>query len=757
MIDFIVINRRWKNCILDSRSFPSADAGSDHQLVMCKMRLKLKSSNRSKPSGYKARKHDLSKLKDQTVLSMYQLELSDKLVSSTADINQTLDQAAEAYSSIIKAAADNILGFTRSRKKPWISNNTLDIVDKRREVKRLLSSTPSLKPVYNQLTREIRQGINRDHENWCIDNCNQLEKLQNTHQTCSLHKKIKELTRGTTIPDKSITIKDRNGTVLTTEDDVRKRWSEYCSDLYNYDINPDNSTLADLWVGQEQEPEPDIIVAEVEAAITKLKPMKAPGIDGVCGELIQYGGEAALNGIHAICQRAWKEESFPQIWTKSVIVAIPKKGDLQKCENYRTISLIVHASKILLEIIRRRLKPHIESHLSEEQAGFRPDRSTVEQIFVWRQLAERYIEAQHGELVNVFIDFKKAFDRVWHAGMLRVLQHYNIPRKLTAMIQNLYSQAVSAVRVGTDISDWFRQTVGVRQGCVLSPDLFNLFLEHVLAEALDVYQGGALINGRRVSNLRFADDIDLMGETVMEAQDIVQDVHESSQRYGLEISKDKTKVLLVAKEQRDITIKIDDQKLDQVSHFKYLGTEVTDQNRSTTDLRCRTAQALAACSNLRVIWRNQGVSLNTKLRLLDCLVLPIALYGCETWTMNKADIDKLCAFGMKCLRVMFNINWRDHVTNHEIATRASRPEGYIVETVQHRQHTWLGHVLRMDGNRLPKMSLQAHAHDVRCRGRPRKSWVESVLEGSRLDLRTAVHIAHDRKEWRRCRSGAYDQ
>ena len=64
---------------------------------------------------------------------------------------------------------------------------------------------------------------------------------------------------------------------------------------------------------------------------------------------------------------------------------------------------------------------------------------------------------------------------------------------------------------------------------------------------------------------------------------------------------------------------------------------------------------------------------------------------------------------------------------HEIAVCASRPEGYIVEIVQHRQHTWLGRVLRMDGNRLPKMSLQAHAHDVRCRGRPRKSWVESII------------------------------
>jgi len=74
-------------------------------------------------------------------------------------------------------------------------------------------------------------------------------------------------------------------------------------------------------------------MTEVESAIRKLKPMKAPGIDGVCGELIQCGGEAAIRGAHAICQRAWEEEAFPEIWTKSLIVAIPKKGDLQICEN----------------------------------------------------------------------------------------------------------------------------------------------------------------------------------------------------------------------------------------------------------------------------------------------------------------------------------------------------------------------------------------------------------------------------------------
>jgi len=754
MIDFIITNRRWKNCVLNSRSFPSADIGSDHQLVICTLRLKLKCSKKS--NNKLTSKHDISKLKDKVILAEYQQQLANKLPTCT-DTDLTLDQAAESYSKIIKTTADNILEFTRSRKKPWISNATLELTDQRRNIKVKLATEPGLKPAYNQLTRQIRTGINSDYENWCNNNCDELEQLQKTHQTHGLHKKIKELTRGIKVADKSTSIKNKNGRLLTDIDDVRNRWAEYCSELYNHDTKPDDTVLAGLWNNQQQEPTPDISVSEVVAAVKKLKPRKAPGIDGVCGELIQCGGEAALNSIHTICQRAWDQEQFPEIWTKSVIITIPKKGDTQLCENHRTITLIPHASKILLEIIRRRLKPHIESNLSDTQAGFRPGRSTVEQIFVWRQLAERYMEAQNGELVNVFIDFKKAFDRVWHTGMFKVMQHYNIPRKLTALIENLYRQAVSAVRIGCDISGWFSQTVGVRQGCVLSPDLFNLFLDHVLGEALEAYEGGALVNGQRVSDLRFADDIDLMGETESDAQDILEATHQNSKKYGLEISREKTKVMLVAKEDRDVTINIDNHKLEQVSHFKYLGTEITQQNTSSMDIRCRTAQALAAANNLRVIWQNMRISLKTKLRLLDCLVIPIALYGCETWTLNVSDTKKLQAFGMKCLRKLLNISWHEHISNKEVAARASRTEEYIVNKVQHRQHTWLGHVLRMEGKRLPKMSLQAHAHHTRYKGRPRKSWIDTALEGSGLELKPAIQMAHNRDLWRSCIRGTYDR
>ena len=122
--------------------------------------------------------------------------------------------------------------------------------------------------------------------------------------------------------------------------------------------------------------------------------------------------------------------------------------------------------------------------MSEEQAGFRPSRGTIEKIFLLRLLAEKYTELQGGELYFIFIDFKKAFDRVWHEAMWKIMHHYGLSPKLIALLENLYKRAESAVIVGQDITDWFKQTVGVRQGCIVSPDLFNLYLEHILRVAL---------------------------------------------------------------------------------------------------------------------------------------------------------------------------------------------------------------------------------------------------------------------------------
>jgi hypothetical protein len=169
-----------------------------------------------------------------------------------------------------------------------------------------------------------------------------VELYQHTHQTCSRYKKIKEVTSGTSLATKCNIIKDKTGVVL--EDDMCKRCAEYCEELYNYVIKPGEYVLIPLWSGQHQEPECTITLDETEEAIKKLQLMKAPGVDGMCDELIKYEGDAALQGIHNVCQQAWTKKKFLQLWTKSIIFIIPKKA-ISNCVKTITQSvlLLIHA------------------------------------------------------------------------------------------------------------------------------------------------------------------------------------------------------------------------------------------------------------------------------------------------------------------------------------------------------------------------------------------------------------------------------
>ena len=142
----------------------------------------------------------------------------------------------------------------------------------------------------------------------------------------------------------------------------------------------------------------------------------------------------------------------------------------------------------MLTIILNRLKPQVEKIIAEEQAGFRAGRSTTEQIFNLRILCEKYLQHQQ-DLYHVFIDFKKAFDRVWHAALWATMKKYNISTNLIRVIENLYNKATSAVLFNSSIGDWFRTTVGVRQGCLLSPTFFTVYLERIMEDALEDHEG----------------------------------------------------------------------------------------------------------------------------------------------------------------------------------------------------------------------------------------------------------------------------
>ena len=150
---------------------------------------------------------------------------------------------------------------------------------------------------------------------------------------------------------------------------------EYFSELYNYKANGEPSVLN--CPQTDKEDDHPILRKEVEAAVQSLKKGKSAGVNNIPAELVQASGEDVITALTTICNKIWQTGEWPTPWTQNLVIIFPKKGNLQQCQNYQTIGLISHPSKVLLKIILNRLKPQAEKIIAEEQAGFRAGRSTT--------------------------------------------------------------------------------------------------------------------------------------------------------------------------------------------------------------------------------------------------------------------------------------------------------------------------------------------------------------------------------------------
>ena len=576
--------------------------------------------------------------------------------------------------STIETAAE-ILGKKINKKKPWITTDIFNLCDKRRDLKSKKKSCLEAKKEYSHINKRVKKEMNSAKEKWIEEQCLDIEGSLATNNTKKAYDTVKALTKPQ--QTKVNTIKDKNGETIVEGNKILERWTEYCTELYNHEVKGDDKVL-DVQESNNDDSEDIILKSEIEEAINALKKGKSPGVDNIPGELIQAGGEHMTMALHNICKHIWKHGKWPDNWTKSLVITLPKKGDLKLCNNYRTLSLISHPSKILLRVILNRLKHQAEEIISEEQAGFMKGRSTVEQICNLRNIIEKYQEHQQ-ELYHVFIDFKKAFDRVWHEALWATMHKYNISKTLIKLIEELYSHATSAVYLNGDIGEWFRTTVGVRQGCPLSPTLFNIFLERIMTDALENHVSTVTIGGRTVSNLRFADDIDGLAGAEAEFSELICKLDGSCTSYGMEISAEKTKIMTNSHAgglQSQISVK--GSTLEQVNQFVYLGAIVSDLG-SKPEILARIAKARAALTRLKVIWKDKHISLSSKIRLLRSLVVSVFLYACESWTLDSYLEKRVASFEMRCLRQLLGIDYRQHITKEEVRAMVTVEIGHHQE------------------------------------------------------------------------------
>ncbi|GFO04978.1 endonuclease-reverse transcriptase [Plakobranchus ocellatus] len=464
-----------------------------------------------------------------------------------------------------------------------------------------------------------------------------------------------------------------------------ERWREYGEELFR----PLNPSQEESTIDEPIEGEPPPLIEEVEAAIKKLKNGKTPGLDNIPSELLKASGPTAIKAIHHLCCKIWNSKTWPAEWKKQEIVMLHKAGDPKDCGNYRTIALISHTSKIMLYIILERPKAKIENELAEEQSGFRPGRGTSDMLCSIQVMIEKVIES-HKEAYIIFIDYSKAFDSVDHSLLFKTLTMMGFPPHLIVMIQSLYTNQEASIRWNNQHTESFKILKGVRQGCILSPHLFSLYTEQIMRET-DVDQYGIEVGGRKISNLRYADDTALFAKNHEEASKFIEELNKAGVSKSLKLNAKKTKYLYIGKNHQPISF--EEENIEKVNTFKYLGSLKTDSGDNTNDINAKIGKAKKRMQDLVNIWKDKTITLQLKIKTMKTLVWTVMTYGAEGWTIKKKQEKKINSAEMWFYRRLLRISWRERRTDQSILEELNE-ERKLLNYIKKRKLTFFGHTCR---------------------------------------------------------------
>ena len=335
---------------------------------------------------------------------------------------------------------------------------------------------------------------------------------------------------------------------------------------------------------------------------------------------------------------------------------------------------------------------------------------------------------------------------VGHEVLVERLRGLGIDVADLTLITNLYWGQRAVLKVGDDKSEWVDIKRGVRQGCVLSPDLFSLYSQAVMNELEDIE--GVKVGGSNINNIRYADDTVLIADTNARLQSLVDKLDVECNRMGLKINIGKREVMGITKRKGQLTVvvNIGGQRVKQVSSFRYLGSLVSEDGKCDAEIRSRIAMGKARFGQMRRILTSMSLSSEVQLRLLKSYIWSGMLYGCESWTISKELRRRLEAAEVWFLRRMLRIPWTARTTNQDVVqTTGTKRE--LITVIRKRQLGFLGHVLRRNG--IENSCLLGKINGKIARGKQRHKYMDCIKEAANIQTTVEVLRAiQDRNVWR---------
>ena len=746
-IDHILVRQRYRSSLQDVRARRGADIGSDHHLVIAKIKMRL-SARKTQPNP--RIKFNVRKLKQQDTKQAFQISLYNRFQVLQTEEQETVEHRWTTFREAVVGACEDVLGKPKTNRKPWISDRTWQKVEDRRLAKQELNQARTRQQKqraaarHSTLAIEVKKELRADKRAYINTIAEEAEEAAGKGDLGTLYATTRLLSGRRSNPNRPV--RNKEGKLLTTIEDQLARWKEHFQEVLNRPPPDERPQLEpgdplDINTGE-------ITKAEIHKALNSLKNGKAAGTDNIPAEALKEGGRDIVDQLHQLLNLIWTTEEMPTEWKKGLLVKLPKQGDLSQCGKWRGITLLSIPSKVLTRVILDRMKDALDKTLRDEQAGFRKERSCTDQIATLRVIVEQSIEWQ-SPLYACFIDFEKAFDSVDRQAIWDILLHYGVPPKFVDIIRRLYEGFSCQVIHGGRLSDNFEISSGVRQGCLLSPLLFLVVLDWVTRTAYaSSGKGIQWTLMTKLEDLEFADDLALLSHRLQDMQEKVTALETTAQQVGLKISQEKTKLLRI-NNQQEAPVTISGKAVEEVSEFVYLGSKISQSGGTDEDIKARVKKARQAFAILRPVWRTTTISTNTKLRIFNSNVKSVLLYGSETWRVINTSSAKIQTFINGCLRQILHLRWFDRVPNTDLWTRANQHPMDV--QVRKRKWRWIGHTLRKAPCNITRQALEWNPQGKRKRGRPKQTWRRSLhceLRDSGLTWEEAKTCARDRVKWR---------
>lgn len=443
----------------------------------------------------------------------------------------------------------------------------------------------------------------------------------------------------------------------------------------------------------------DIATGEIASTLKRAKDNKAPGHDRVSYEFFKNAPSKFLALLAQTYSKILHTSEVPESFRKSIVFPIHKKGDVNNAENYRGISFMNVVAKIFTGILLNRLEVWVKDNnlLCEFQAGFRAGYTTADHIFAIHNIVQCYLQKRK-KLYAIFIDFKAAFDSINRSALFYKLSKVGISTKFLNVLKELYKDTFSAVWDGESMSDWFGTMSGVRQGCLLSPLLFALYINDIV----EVLPSGIKIAETVIKCLLYADDLVVFAESPESLQLMINKLSEYCKTWDLVVNIAKTKAMIFraggGRHCGNERWVLNGENIEVVNEFKYLGVLLTPQLNLKKHLQAKLKTSIYAInSTWKSLLGNKAVSHSVKYKVFEAAMRSIMTYGAQVWGYQQHDeVEKLQRFFLKKI-----FRLPQSTPNYMLLLETGLPPLFLFTLKLHFQY--IIKVLAYEDERLPKI------------------------------------------------------